>query len=375
MRTVSIVSVCITQFFCGFALQIPASGSQLLGPALLLQDSVVLEETASDFVGSPLSVVLGPNNSFLIPDAFANTVLHFDSDGKLVRTFGTQGRGPGEILRISDGVFATDAVLGILDVGAVQLQLYDLRDGEYIGSIGLVHGERLTSFSQVQDSLWLAGINTDGWKAVGVVSVDDLLSIARSDMSTSVPFLDRVAVPHPYTVNPIILGSMGRGLLDVGHTDLLVGFSGTPFLMRVAPGVPIDTLWLSPRIRRGIPVDLLDIMDPRHGGDPRRFVNDVSVMSVLSRDDDGNIFTVHQETTLVDRQVQDVTLYVASASSDGSRQCSDSVVPTSGVGSPRASLSGSQLFLLDQRIANQGTGSVTTVVRRFQIDPMDCSGK
>ena len=89
-----------------------APAPQLVGPNLIYRDSVVLHETADRYVAAPLGMVLGPDGSFLVADAFANYVLHFDSMGKLVRVFGGQGRGPGEFLQVTDVAFANDSVLG-----------------------------------------------------------------------------------------------------------------------------------------------------------------------------------------------------------------------------------------------------------------------
>ena len=304
----------------GFPLHVVAAPSpQLLGPTLLLQDSVVLQETADHFVGAPRGLALGPNGSFLIPDGFANTVLHFDSKGELVRVFGRQGRGPGEFSGVTDGGFVNDSVLGIVDAFGFKIEIFDFRNGEHIGAVDIEPSERLTSFSLVRDSLWLGGMNAEGWRAVGVSTIDALLAMAREGSgSTPVPFLDRVEVPRPYVTNP---------------------------------------------------------MDPRRAVDPLQFVNEVSILAHLSRDERGNIYTLHQEAEMRDRQVQNVTLYVASASPDGSRQCPDTVVPTSGLGLPRARLSGSQLFLLDYGVGTAAGSAVTTIIRRFTIDPVNCTGR
>ena len=234
-----------------------------------------------------------------------------------------------------------------------------------------------TSLSLVGDSVWFAGMNPENWKAVGVMGVNDLLERARQGAgSTPVPLLDRVDVPSAYVMNPWMFGSLGRTVLDVGSSDFVVGFAGTAFLSRFASGAPVDTLWLARRLRRGPP--RMDFTDPQ-GSMTLQFVNEISVMGLLSRDEEGNVITVHQEAEIDGRQLANVKLYVASAASDGSRQCPDTLIPTSGVGTPRAKLSGSQLFVLDQRIrADPGTDpgrNVTTVVRRFTVDPVDCTGQ
>ena len=177
-------------------------------------------------------------------------------------------------------------------------------------------------------------------------------------------------------MNPRMFGSLGRAVLDVGPSDFLVGFAGTSFLMRFASGVATDTLWLAHRLRRGPPMMDFGSAQTPMGLD---LVNKISVMGLLSRDEDGNVITVHQEADMDGRQLANVRLYVATAAADGSRQCPDTLIPTSGIGTPRAKLSGSRLFVLDQRIrASSGTDpqrNVTTVVRRFAVDPVNCTGQ
>ena len=193
-----------------------------------------------------------------------------------------------------------------------------MRSGDHIGAVGLEPRETIRSLSLVGDSVWLGGMNPEGWKAVGVVGIDDLFAMARrGSRDRPVPFLDRVAVPSAYVLNPWMFGGMNHTMLDVGSADFLVGFAGTPFLMRFAPGAAVDTLWLARRVRRGAP--RMDFQDPQRPVDPFQMMNEVSVMAQLSRDERGNIFTVHQETEMKGRQVADVRLYVASASPDGSR--------------------------------------------------------
>ena len=230
---------------------IAASTPQILGPTLLYQDSIILQETGEDFVAAPTGMLPGPDESFLIPDLFANRVFQFDADGKLVRAFGRPGQGPGEFTRVVDVGFASDSVFVVLDALALELEVFDFHTGEHIGAVGIEAHEHLSSMSLVGDSVWFAGMNSEGWKAVGVVSVDELVAMARQGAEAKrVSFLDRVDVPGVYVMNPRMFGSLGRAVLDVGASDLLVGFAGTAFLMRFVQGAVADTLWLAHRRSR-----------------------------------------------------------------------------------------------------------------------------
>ena len=140
---------------------------------------MILQETAEHFVGAPIGMLLGPNESFLVPDLFANQVLHFDAAGRLIRVFGRQGQGPGEFTSVVDVGFANDSIFAVLDVLGLDLEVFDLRTGEDIGAIGVEPRERLTSLSLVGDSVWFGGMNGEGWKAVGVMGLGELLARAQ----------------------------------------------------------------------------------------------------------------------------------------------------------------------------------------------------
>ena len=91
----------------------------------------------------------------------------------------------------------------------------------------------------------------------------------------------------------------------------------------------------------------------------------------MSRDDHGNILTVHADVRRVGQQAQG-ELYASSLKPDGSGQCPDTLIPTSDLSMPTTAFRGNELFVLDRRIG--GTG-LRTVVRRFAVDPVNCSGE
>ena len=107
----------------------------------------------------------------------------------------------------------------------------------------------------------------------------------------------------------------------------------------------------------------------------RELDRSVSLLLQVSRDATGRIFTVHADVER--RGLRDFTgvLYASSVSRDGATQCSDTLVSASDVAFPVVALRGSELFVLDQRLASGGAGDVRTVVRRFAIDADKCDGE
>ena len=354
----------------------PDALGQLPGPALILRDSLILQEDAGHYVSAPMDIVQRPDGSLLVSDAFANAVLQFDSDGRFVRAFGGPGQGPGEFMGIGP-VIAAGGVVGAVDMLGMEIEVFDEQTGVAIGAIGLRPTMWITSMTEVGDSLWISGMERDTWMSVGTLGATRLPSLARTG-SRDVLQLDRVAVPSPYQTNPLMFGALGSVSLDVGASDMVVGFSGTPYLLLSRTGEPIDTLYLQPRLRRGAPAEE-DVGSFTEAMDPLLFANEISVLGPLSRDEVGNIIVVHSDLQVgraaggMGPRFSDTRFHVSSLSPDGARQCADTEIPMASGGRARVALQGSLLLVVDQ--IPVARGEVSTVVRRFEVNPSTCDGE
>lgn len=351
----------------------PAALGQLPGPSLILLDTLILQEDAEHYVSAPIDVVQGTDGSLLISDAFANAILQFDSAGRFVRAFGGPGQGPGEFMGAGP-VMRAGGLVGAVDFRGMEIEVFEYQTGESIGAIGLRPTMMITSMTEVGDSLWISGMERDIWMSVGTVATTQLPSLARTGSEESLQ-LDRITAPSPYQTNPIMFGRLGHVFLDIGESDMVVGFSGTPYLLLSRTGEPMDTLHLQPRLRRGVPAEE-DVRRPTQAMYPVQFANEISVLGPLSRDEDGNIIVIHTDPQVemaVGRpQVSDTRFHVSSLSPDGTRQCADTEIPLASAGLPRVAIEGSLLLVVDQ-IPTAG-GEVSTVVRRFEVDPSTCDG-
>ena len=342
------------------------------GPALILEDSVVLRETDDHQVGQPVSLIPAGDGSFFVADGYSNSVLHFDSRGRHVRTFGQKGEGPGEFQFVSYAGFVAGDVLGIGDDYGFQLELFDVGSGAHIGAVDMsflvedyvVHG----------DTVWFAGVNTENWTTVGSAALDDLVAAASSgggDGTILSP--DMVDVPRIYRENDVVRGMLTGISLDVHEGVSVVGFLASPALLVVGPssGVP-DTVFVPVARRRGLPAEEeLLALDRR--GDYTGMWGRISALVKVSRDSVGFIHTVHQESNYDPeaRQMR-ATFYVSSVKADGTGACPDTFVATSDAGLAELELQGNRLLVLEQRLAG---GGVRTVIRTFRIDPENCTGE
>lgn len=145
---------------------VPKASGQLAGPSLVLTDTLVLQEDGDHYVGAPLGVGWRPDGSLLVADGFANAILQFDGGGRFVRAFGGPGQGPGEFVGIGPIMLAGDLIGGI-DMAAMNLEVFDYRSGAHLGAIALRPSVRITSMTEVGDSVWIAGMERSVWMSVG----------------------------------------------------------------------------------------------------------------------------------------------------------------------------------------------------------------
>lgn len=354
------------------------------GPDLIFLDSLVLEETDEHYIGNPLALFVAPDGSMLVSDGFAETVSRYDATGRWVGRLGGRGDGPGEFRHLGGVGFVTADVAGFLDeIG--KLELFTLTTDAHHGSVRVDVNNRPSSFAVVGDSLWFAGINPVSSSTYGAIAIRDLVDAASADERTPPIALGRGTAPVPYAESHALARSLSHVFLDVGDRDVVMGFNGSPFLLRTDyQGDMVDTVWIAQGSRRGEP-DEEEFLKVMRGDEPRSqeglrssmfdFFASVSLLRALSRDDAGNVYTLHQESDRDDvGTMSGVKLYAAVSRFDGDRGCADTLIPTSDVGAPIPFLQGRTLWILDRQLEEGATPRIATVVRRFTIDAERCTG-
>lgn len=361
------------------------AAAQDSGPDLILRDSIVLEETEEHYIGNPLALFVVPDGSLLVADGFTETVLRYDATGRLVGHWGGRGGGPGEFWSLGGVGFLTDTVAGFLDERG-KLELFALTTGAHNGSVRVdfVYS-RPSSFAVSGDSLWFAGINRESWATYGVIAIGDLLDATSAKEQAPPIALSRGTAPVPYRESHVLAGSLSIAFLDVADRDVVLGFAGSPFLLRTDhEGTVTDTIWIGKGLRRGEldEEELLLVMrdnQPESEQESRSWLlklfSSVSMVRGLSRDGAGNVYTLHQDSDFDERgSMAGVKLYVAVSRFDGDRGCADTLIPASDVGAPIPFLRGRTLWVLDRRLRAGAATSIATVVRRFTLDPDRCTG-
>ena len=346
--------------------------AQLLGPTLILEDSVVLKET-DIFLGQPVEIFVGADGAVFVIDGFSNSVAHFDSRGRPVRSYGGPGRGPGEFSYIGIGGSIGD-VLAVVDgfPPKREIEFFDPKSGHHLGVAEVTDA---TALAQHRGRLWVGGIDTEEWKLLGVARTSRLTGRGDGRARRRSISLDRVDVPRAYRESEGVrnMGALVR--LAVGEDDAIVGVGASGFLLRVArDGTLLDTIPLLAAKRRGVPEEdeLVQAMKDADGKPRHEVLAMTSTLMSVSLSGE-HVFTSHQDTELHEGQLSG-TLYVSSLDASGDRQCPDTLVPTSDVARPVSAFRGNEFFVLDQRIGKGGMGDLQSVVRRFTVAADDCTG-
>lgn len=364
------------------------SGSALAqngGPDLIFLDSLVLEETDEHYIGNPLALFVAPDGALLVSDGFADTVLRYDATGRLVGRLGRSGGGPGEFRNLGGVGFVAADIAGFLDE-AGELKLFALTTDAHPGSVRLDLDNRPSAFAVRGDSLWFAGINPVFPATHGAIAIGDLLSAASAGDQSVPIMLDRGTPPAPYAESHALARTLSHAFLAVGDGGVVLGFTASPFLLRTDHlGDVVDTVWIAQGNRRGEPdedefFELMRRDQPQSLEEMRSWMfqlfGSVSFVRGLSLDKVGNVYTLHQDS---DRDaagtMTGLKLYATVSRFDGSRGCpGDTLIPTSDVGAPIPLLQGRTLWILDRQFEGGGTSGISTIVRRFTIDPERCTG-
>ena len=194
-----------------FAVPVPASLLALLGsgvaaqnpgPDLILQDSLVLEETDEHYIGQPLALFVAADGSILVSDSFAETVMHYDANGRLAERLGQRGEGPGEFRQLGGVGFVATDVAGFLDETG-KLELFALAAEAHSGRVRVDMNNRPSSFAVWRDSLWFAGVNPVSFATYGTMALADLMNGTGDGEQASSILLNRGTAPAPYAISPL----------------------------------------------------------------------------------------------------------------------------------------------------------------------------
>lgn len=312
----------------------PADASRGPGPSVARVSHLVVQEADSLFLSSPGDFGLEPaDGSFYVTDQFAGRVLQIDRTGRIVRTFGRKGSGPGEFAQINL-MFSRSNDLFVNEGRRSTFHVFDRLTGELRD--GRRHEGILRDARVVGNTVWLGMQNSTHGTAA-----------ARWDLgSDSVRYM--VPLPREYRESQPLAGVYSSVLVVPWSDTLLVGFSGLDELhVATQAGAVVDIVSLPIGARRGVPDDIVQRMRKMQWPE---MISAASALFGLARLPDGRFAAVHLDQ-VVSGSSFTADGYVSVLSADRRSACVDGVLPLGKDTSPRVLFRGDTLFVLQQRLA------------------------
>lgn len=324
------------------------------GSVTLTQASqIVIQESDSLFLSSPGDFGLEPSDgSFYVTDQFAGRVLQIGRDGRVIRTFGRKGSGPGEFAQINL-MFSRGDELFVHEGRQSVFHVFDRRTGEYRD--GRRHEGIFRDVRLVGNTAWL-----------GIQNATRGTSVARWDLNAdSVQYL--VPLPKAYRESPPLAGIYNSVFVVPWSDSLLVGFQGSSdFYVATTRGAVLDTVQIPVRVRRGVPDDFPTRMKTMQWPE---MVAGASGLFALSRLTDGRIAAVHLDQVVTGRSFT-ADGFITVLSADRRRACVDGRITLGKDAPPRLLFRGDTLFVLQQRLV-QGEKAETTITG-LVVNTDDC---
>lgn len=303
------------------------------GPAVTPVSRLVLQESDSLFLSSLGDFGVEPaDGTFYVTDQFAGRLLQIDRTGRIVRTFGRKGTGPGEFAQINL-MFSRGNELFVNEGRQSVFHVFDRHTGKVQG--GRRHEGIFRDVRLVGNTAWLGMQNSTHGTAV-----------ARWDLdSDSVRYM--IPLPREYRESQPLAGIYSSVFVVPWADTLLVGYAGSDDLhLATQAGALVDTVGLPVRARRGVPDDIVQRL-------PRlqwpEMIASASALFGVGRLPDGRVAAVHLDQVVIGSSFT-ADGFVSVLSADRRTACVDGTLPLSKDTSPRVLFRGDTLFVLQQRL-------------------------
>ena len=334
------------------------------GLRLIPVDSVRLAEADTLYLGNPFSLTADPyDGSFYVSDFFADRVFRFDRDGSLRMRYGRPGSGPGEFT--TPGVaWALDSVnLAAVESDRGVIHVFDRTSGVFRRSVPFEGILGSTVPIRTGSVYWLASRNRG--RSTSVMTWD-----THSD---SIRFV--LPLPQEYMRSFEGIGRFAafrsRGTMTAWGDTLLVGMRGLNYLLVASPdGAVLDTLHVPVTHRRGVPANVVNIVDERVPKIDPHLVS--SALDHLHRRPDGSFILVHHDSQREGEGPSELItarVFVSMVSADRTRACVDAELPVSQDARPIHGFRGDTLLLLDRRLRGE---EVQTWIVSYLVDADGC---
>lgn len=326
-----------------------------LGPALVPIDSIVLQETADDFVSVLSGFAVASNADTYINDPPTGRVLRFDATGRLLGALGRKGSGPGELESVTSLALDGDSVLYTLDWGNQRVVAFRTRTGEVVDQRAFP----LRTWSMDADAgrLALGAIDITRRSSIGVI-------LPGSDSIHAIgPFPDIFARVPPAS------SAFGPSQVLFSGDTVVSGYEVTGHLYFTRlDGTILDSIDVPHLRRRGSRTDLFAkvTMDQATG---MAAVYQSSIPTALER-----IAPTRYALATLDPVVENRhwggASYLSVIDVAAGRSCVDAALPVPADPVPLVVFRGDTVYVLAQHVTPDATAK--TVVHRYRLDLDQC---
>ncbi len=326
------------------------------GPTVLAVDTLVLVETDSLYLARPLALYRDPTGGFYVSDLFRNRVVLYDVAGNAGRIFGRPGGGPGELRQVSFVFVRDDSTVAVFDISKRLINLYDRNTAVFRKTVQF-------------EGIGLSIQTTDEATWFGAMQLGRGTAVARwKSGSQAVEYF--IPMPEAYFQSRLLAGNYAGAWVAVWEDTLAVVMTGADTVrLFTTTGSKLDAIRVPVRRRRGVPLDIVDQMQPRRGLSTRdRFALASAVMG-LYRQSDGTLLLIHADQS-IDGRLITADVFVSLISPDRTRACVDTQLAVSKDAQPLYTFYADTLFVLEQRIGDND--NVRTSVTSYRIDGDRC---
>ena len=326
-------------------------------PTVEARDSIVLEESADDYLVYPGTLVPDGAGGYLVTDYRQPRVFQYSAEGRLVMRYGAGGEGPGEWEEAQIALpHGADHIL-VLSWKPYAAQRFERNGGRFVERFAL--RGYVESAAVDANDLWISGAHYSPRSAVRRLTLGE---------EEAEPIVD---LPEPYREGGPV-GGMFNSLPFTKWSDtLLVAFMPLPYLILAdESGREFDRFEVPAVHRRQTPADPEPvIMDHRQTGTYFGIFGLFPSTIGLHRRPDGSFLLVHADLAGEDPPLHTETLWVSVIDADRTRACPDGRVPLGPESNPVVGFEGDRLLVLEQVL---GGGDAVTVLRRVAVDADDC---
>jgi hypothetical protein len=344
------------------------------GPQFRLIDSLVLEENDTLYLGKPdMGFVVDDSGLIYVADEFWNHVVRFRPNGQIDRVFGAAGDGPGEF-RSTTRVAATMDSLVVL-ASAGRLKVFNRNTGQFYYE--RTFGRGLLGDVQLHgDHLMLALYDFRSGRGVLAWPLAEFLRPGNPSAADP-PSANLVDMPPEYAAYPGLGEDFGGTAMALWGDTMMVGHDAVNYVvLYTTQGVPLDTIDLPTRVRRGLPKAALLLFARGRQRTLQESAGAISFLVQMWRLPNGQTLLWHQENHVQ----QSGRLYkffgqdfLTLLSADRRRACVDASIPFPGSEWPRLSVHGDTVLALDQIMAGKDSSRGVSVIRRYQIADSHCT--